>query len=112
LDVVAEARGAQVPLGAIIREHGVLRREGLQLVLVVEGGGRWRLDMPRQGEALLGQLVALEGIRSGYDLLDVVEIGAYGNPVAPALRFDGALGLLTRAVLAALVVLGCLAPLL
>lgn len=45
------------------------------LVLEVEGGGVYALDADREAEKLLGQRVTVEGVRSGFDRLDVEWIG-------------------------------------
>jgi hypothetical protein len=42
--------------------------------LEVIGGGSWQLDMCRRNDRLIGHLVTVEGIRSGFDLLDVERI--------------------------------------
>lgn len=40
-------------------------------VLSVDGGGQWRVDLPGKYRRLIGKRVAIEGTRSGFDLLDV-----------------------------------------
>lgn len=64
-----------MPLGTDHVEDGMLLREGAWLVLVRDDGGRWRLDLPRRHEVLLGRRVRVHGTRTGFDLLDVSRIG-------------------------------------
>lgn len=50
--------------------------------LEVIGGGSWQLDMSRRHDRLIGHLVTVEGVRSGFDLLDVNRVIAVdGRPV-------------------------------
>lgn len=51
-------------------------------VLNVEGGGYWFVDMPGRTRHLIGRKVAVEGVRSGFNLLDVHRLLAIdGVPV-------------------------------
>lgn len=63
-----------MPLGSLHEENGLLLREGNWLILQRDNGGRWRLYASRKAERLLGQRVRVEGVRSGFDLLDVTRI--------------------------------------
>lgn len=63
-----------MPRGSIHNETGLLLREGRWLVLARDEGGRWRLDADPKADRLLGQRVRIEGVRSGFDLLDVRSI--------------------------------------
>lgn len=63
-----------MPRGTTHNETGLLLREGCWLVLMRDDGGRWRLDVSGKAERLLGRRVRVEGVRSGFDLLDVVSI--------------------------------------
>jgi hypothetical protein len=63
-----------MPMGTTHDETGLLLREAGSLVLRRDDGGRWRLDAGRSAERLLGQRVRVQGIRSGFDLLDVQRI--------------------------------------
>ena len=47
--------------------------------LEVIGGGSWQLDMSRRHDRLIGHLVTVEGVRSGFDLLDVTRVVAVDN---------------------------------
>jgi hypothetical protein len=44
-------------------------------VLKVDDGGIYALDVDRSARKLLGQRVTVEGVRSGFDRLDVDWIG-------------------------------------
>jgi hypothetical protein len=44
------------------------------IVLRRDDGGRWRLELDPRDEELLGRRVRVEGVRSGFDLLDVRRI--------------------------------------
>jgi hypothetical protein len=63
-----------MPRGTEHEESGLLLREGACLVLQRDDGGRWRLDVGRKADALLGRRVRVQGTRSGFDLLDVRRI--------------------------------------
>ena len=45
------------------------------LVLEADGGGEWALDAPASAVKLIGLRVVVEGVRSGFDRLDVERIG-------------------------------------
>jgi hypothetical protein len=64
----------RVPLGSHHQEEGLLLREKGWLILRRDDGGRWRLDADARAEALLGRRVTIDGVRSGFDLLDVRRI--------------------------------------
>ena len=63
-----------MPLGSKHDETGRLLRERGAMVLERDIGGRWRLDADPSTERMLGQRVRVEGVRSGFDLLDVRRI--------------------------------------
>jgi hypothetical protein len=63
-----------MPIGSKHDETGRLLRERGWLILQRDDGGRWRLDADPRAERMLGQRVRIEGIRSGFDLLDVRRI--------------------------------------
>lgn len=58
--------------GSMYDLTGVLMRGDRGLVLVMAGGGAWRLDPPLlcRTERMLGQRVRVIGTRSGFDLID------------------------------------------
>jgi hypothetical protein len=63
-----------MPIGSKHDETGLLLREGQFLILQRDVGGRWRLSADLGTERMLGQRVRIQGIRSGFDLLDVTRI--------------------------------------
>lgn len=63
-----------MPLGTRHELIGLLLEHHGGLVLDVEDGGTWRLDVERGARRLLGQRVRVEGIRDGFDLLAVKRI--------------------------------------
>jgi hypothetical protein len=46
------------------------------LVLSLADGGVWALDTDANAKRFLGQRVIVEGVRSGFDRIDVAWIGA------------------------------------
>lgn len=69
-----------MPIGAHHIESGLLLREDRQLVLRIDGGGRWRLDAPLSADRLLGRRVTVDARRDGFDLLGVDAIWLEGEP--------------------------------
>ena len=70
-----------MPRGTRHTLTGTLRRTRLGYVLEMDDGGVWRLDVgwgSRVGRCI-GQRVAIEGVRSGFDLLDVYRLRAAIN---------------------------------
>ena len=63
-----------MPMGSEHDETGRLLREGVDLILQRDDGGRWRLDVRRRDAALLGRRVRVLGTRSGFDWLEVRRI--------------------------------------
>jgi len=63
-----------MPRGTKHDGTGLLLREGHELVLQRDDGGRWRLDAGRNAFDLLGRRVRVQGTRSGFDILDVRSI--------------------------------------
>jgi len=55
---------------------GTLRRTRLGYALEMDGGGVWRLDLGAAGRVTryLDERVTVNGIRSGFDLLDVHQL--------------------------------------
>lgn len=64
-----------MPMGTRHRVKGILLDSARGLVLEVEGGGVWALDVGWSDRKLVGQRVTVEGTRSGFDRLDVDWIG-------------------------------------
>jgi hypothetical protein len=65
-----------MPMGTRHRVTGILLSSSRGPVLEVEGGGVYALDLDRDAARLFGQRVTVEGLRSGFDRLDVEWIGA------------------------------------
>lgn len=63
-----------MPRGSRHVETGLLLRQRGRLVLQRDDGGRWRLDADADAERHLGMRVTVEGIRTNFDLLDVIRI--------------------------------------
>lgn len=55
-------------------DHGIMLRERGSLVLRPNDGGWWRLSAETDADGLLGARVRVEGVRAGFDLLDVKRI--------------------------------------
>jgi hypothetical protein len=70
-----------MPVGSTHVLEGVLLIRGASVVLRVDDGGQWRLRCNPRATEFVGQRVAVEGLRIGFDLLDVRKI----NP-SPAQR--------------------------
>ena len=63
-----------MPLGSTHSDTGLLLQDGPTATLQRSDGGVWRLSLDPADCILLGQRVRLEGVRIGFDLLDVVKI--------------------------------------
>ena len=61
-----------MPLGSSHLEIGLLLRHRGWFILQREDGGRGRLEADRQLEPLLGRRVRIEGVRSDFDVLEVI----------------------------------------
>lgn len=70
-----------MPRGTRHTLTGTLRRTQLGYVLEIEGGGVWRLDLGTiwRIKRYMDRKIIVEGIRSGFDLLDVNTLKAVGN---------------------------------
>lgn len=64
-----------MPRGVRHIETGILRPGRWGYSLETDSGGVWQLDVARSARRYLGQRVTVEGIRSGFDLLDVHRVG-------------------------------------
>lgn len=73
-----------MPRGTRHVESGLLMQEGPWLVLQRDLGGTWRLDAPARARKLLGRRVQIEGIRAGFDLLNVEKLELASSPTGPA----------------------------
>lgn len=65
-----------MPRGTRHVETGILRPGKWGYSLEVDGGGVWQLDVPQSARRYVGQRVTVEGVRSGFDLLDVERIAS------------------------------------
>jgi len=63
-----------MPMGTRHQVTGVLLQSGHGLVIEVDGGGQWILDADHRAPKLLGHRVIVEGVRSGFNMLDVDSI--------------------------------------
>jgi Protein of unknown function (DUF5818) len=59
-----------MPRGTTHTVEGLLLAGGIYPILRTDGGGQWRLDLPRGFRSLIGQRVRVRGTRSGFDMLD------------------------------------------
>ena len=64
-----------MPIGDSVDETGLVLRDGHRIILRVDDGGEWELDLPRFRPDLLGRRVRVTGCRSGFDRIDVHRIG-------------------------------------
>lgn len=60
-----------MPMGTRHTIEGMLMREGRDLAIFPDGGGRWRLDPIRGLAKQAGLRVRITGVRSDFDMLDV-----------------------------------------
>lgn len=60
-----------MPLGTTHVEEGLLQLDKDRLMLRLDGGGRWRLSADATAYPLAGGRVRINGVRIGFDLLDV-----------------------------------------
>jgi len=63
-----------MPMGTRHRVTGRLLNSARGLVIEVDGGGEWELDAGRSARNLLGLRVTVDGVRSGFNRLDVERI--------------------------------------
>ena len=64
-----------MPIGSRHRVTGLLLEVRRGLVLELDDGGVYALDAEPAARELLGRRVTVEGVRSGFDRLDVTWIG-------------------------------------
>jgi hypothetical protein len=62
-------------IGSHHRLEGLLMTSARGLLLSLADGGVWAFDSDATARQFLGQRVIIEGIRSGFDRIDVVWIG-------------------------------------
>jgi hypothetical protein len=56
------------------------------LIVEVDDGGVWALDADHKARSLVGQRVTIEGVRSGFDSLNVEWLGAANLQATPSWR--------------------------
>lgn len=61
-------------IGRFFVEEGLLLQQRGRLILQNDDGGFWILETDPGAEKMLGQRVRVEGIRSGFNSLDVARI--------------------------------------
>lgn len=71
----------RVPMGTEHVVTGLLLLDRGYPVLEVDGGGTWRLQIGRNARCHIGHRVTIEGVRVGFDELDVDSIRSAGMPV-------------------------------
>lgn len=64
-----------MPMGTRHRLTGLLLQSPRGYLLRMDDGGTWALDLNRSAKGMLGQRVTIEGVRSGFDRIDVDWIG-------------------------------------
>jgi hypothetical protein len=67
-------------IGTRYRLEGLLLTSERGLVLQMDDGGVWALDTDAGADSQAGRRVIVEGIRSGFDRIDVEWIGLAGQP--------------------------------
>jgi hypothetical protein len=63
-----------MPRGGRVELSGLLLADGRNLVLRMDDGGEWRLEVTRNYPKLLGRRVTVTGTRDGFDLIAVSRI--------------------------------------
>lgn len=58
-------------IGHAVDVCGVMLREGRRTNLYVDGGGYWELDLLARHLRFVGQRVRVQGVRSGFNRIDV-----------------------------------------
>ncbi len=64
-----------MPIGTRRRVSGRLMKSGRGLIVELDDGGVYALDGCEEAEDLIGFRVTVEGVRSGFDRLEVEWIG-------------------------------------
>jgi hypothetical protein len=67
--------GMNGSIGTRYRLEGLLESSARGLVLRIDDGGIWALDTDASAERHVGLRVTVEGVRSGFDRIDVDWIG-------------------------------------
>ncbi|WP_337827592.1 DUF5818 domain-containing protein [Pseudonocardia sp. TMWB2A] len=61
----------------------MIRQEPRRIIINVHGGGTWELEPSRLVTRHIDQSVTLEGVRTGYDRVEVVRIKRDGEDWPP-----------------------------
>jgi len=69
-----------MPKGAQYIETGILHTNRHGYSLELDGGGTWQLDVLGSPDFYLGKRVTVEGVRSGFNLIDVQDIRLASDP--------------------------------
>lgn len=72
-----------MPLGMLHTVEGVLRFEDYRVFLSVHGGGEWELEMTRSFRRYRDCPLVIEGVRTGFNRLEVVRIKRKGEDWPP-----------------------------
>lgn len=74
-----------MPLGTLHTVRGTVdRRPGYRFFLVVHGGGEWELEPARRLRQYHDSSVTIEGVRTGFNRLEVVRIKRDGEDWPPS----------------------------
>jgi hypothetical protein len=69
-----------MPLGTLHTVRGIIeRRPGWRFFITVNEGGEWELEATRRLTRYLGGPVTIEGVRTGFNRLEVVRIKRDGE---------------------------------
>lgn len=68
-----------MPLGTLHTVEGTIRQGPRSYVLAVHGGGEWELEIDRRLPKHLGASVTVEGVRTGFNRLEIVRIKRDGE---------------------------------
>ena len=63
-----------MPIGKAVDLTGIVMRDGHRINLHVDGGGYWELDLLRRHLWALGRRVRVQGVRSGFNRIDVKQL--------------------------------------
>lgn len=73
-----------MPLGTLHTIEGVIRRKDrLRFVIVVHAGGEWELEPDGRVMRHIDRSVTIEGVRTGFNRLEVVRIKPDGEDWPP-----------------------------
>jgi hypothetical protein len=73
-----------MPLATLHTVEGIVRREPRRFILAVHGGGEWELEPSGRLSRYLDCPVTIEGVRTGFNRLEVVRIKRDGEEWPPS----------------------------